>query len=61
MIDYDKLIESMKDNIHRIGRKISYGIRNSDFQYGCLVGEAIAYQKILQDLRDMNLKELTDD
>ena len=47
MIDYEKLIADMRDNIHRIGRKISYGIRDSDFQYGCLVGEAIAYQKIL--------------
>lgn len=57
MIDYEQLMDDIQDAIHKIGRRISYGIRSTDFQQGCLVGEAIAYGKILEDLRERVLKE----
>ncbi len=57
MIDYEKLTEKLKDDIHQIGRKISYGIRTTDFQHGCLVGEAIAYGKMLDDLQNQFIDE----
>ncbi len=58
MIDQNEIIEELKNKIQKVGQRISYGLRTTDFQHGCLVGEAIAYGKLLNEYQERFLSDL---